>query len=203
MLYTTTQAAQEIADGLSVDGRRPAVHVDKIKTLVKANKLTNLSGNSRIMIDRNEIEAFIRNTRYVQAAELLDLHPLVYRVSVLERQHAPSLAFDDSGALLRRQRGVDFSANPANPTELGGWEGVWPITQVKAAELESENGLLLASARGYVGPGHVRPVKSRSSCSPRWYFHTGPPSRDVEKFVGTGLWIDVPDGPISDFIKHP
>ncbi|WP_042376502.1 hypothetical protein [Gordonia alkanivorans] len=203
LMYTTTQAAEVIADGLAEGGRRPTVHANKVKTLVRANRLSNHSGHSRVMLDPDEVAAFIRDTRYVTAAELLSLHELVYRVSVLERTDTPRVTYDDDGHLLRTHRGVDFSDNPDSQIELGGWEGVWPIREKKAIELADENGLLLASARGYVGPGHLRPVKSLSRCTPRWYLHTSPPSAEIEEFVGTGLWIDVPDGPISDFVRVP
>lgn len=201
MDYTARQAAEAITAGLTTDGHQPTVHPDKVKTLVDANVFTNVSTTTRVMIEREQVEAFIEDTRYIyDLDELLNLNPLIYRVSVLPRRR--SVAFDDFGDLLRDHSGVDYSINPQSQTALGGWEGVWPISEANAQELVDHEGLLLASCRGYVGRGYVRTVTGYSLSTARRYIHTTRPPSEVSDFVGSGILIDIPDGPISNFVRR-
>ncbi len=197
---TTNQAAEALAEALAVDGREPRVHQLKIKTLALAGALTDVSQTTRVMIELDQLMDFARRTRYVyDVEELLAAAPMIYRVSVLER--TPNLAYSEDGKLLRRFAGVDFRDPPTSANELGGWEGVWPISQKNATALVESRGTVLASCRGYIAPGHWRTVRSASKSGSRRYFHTTPASRTIAKLVGSGLWIDIPDGPVSDFLK--
>lgn len=198
LFYTAREAAEIMRDALTTEaGDIPSIHANKVKGLIEAGRLTNASDNAWMKVSGVELAAFIEDTRYVTADELLENHPLIYRVSVTPRHE--SAVYNEDG-ILRRFAGVDFSDDPDSGDELGGWEGVWPIAESKIDELIEKEGLLLASFRGYVAPGHLREISEAEAVGSRWYFHTRPARRDVIEFVGSGLWIDIPDGPISDFI---
>lgn len=206
MHYTTTQAAEEVADRLAIGPGRPSIYKGKISTLVDARRLTDTTAASgRTHIHRSEIDDFVARTRFVpNPAHLLALNPRIFRVSVTPRE-PNEVRHAHTGRVLRADKGVDYTLDPASAGALGGWEGVWPLRQRDLGDLCDHQGLLLATCRGYVGPGYIRTVVGHSpvEASSRRYLHTAPAPAEVQDFLGTGIWVDthIGGGGISGFIR--
>jgi hypothetical protein len=99
-----------------------------------------------------------------------------------------------------RYIGVTAADSPVSANEIGGWCGVWRVSDATEQTLINHNGLALASLRGYVLPGHIRAVidtYTDPTISPRKFLITAPADRD---FAGTGLWVDIPRGPVAGLL---
>lgn len=200
MSYTTTDAARDVADGLSI----PEMTSAKIADLVKANVLSNHSSTSNFALDRDQVTQFIADVRHLDQArlqQLRDLHPrgLVYRVSSHPRRPRLTQFYTADGTRYT-EAGVDYAADAASAAELGGWCGVWPVREQNVRKMVKHRALILSSLRGYVGPGHMRTVVDAERIGTRWFFHTEPATARALKFLGKGVVIEVPGGPISAFV---
>lgn len=200
MDLTARQAAEELTSMWEVDGQAPRVHQDKVKAWVRGNLLPDVSTTSRVMIPRDKVEALGKSIRYIpDVGAMLDaLGCPIYRVSV--REQSPSWVTDSLGHTLRTNKGVDYDLDPNVQLALGGWEGVWPISENRVDWLIEHDGLLGASFGGLIHEGYLRPVTSYTDVGGRRYLHTAPAPRNVQDFLGAGIMIDIPGGPISDFI---
>lgn len=201
MSYTTTDAAADVSDGLSM----PDMTSAKIAALIEANVLVNRSSTANYALDRGEVERFIADIRYFPQSRLQrlrDVHPrgMVYRVSSHPREPRNGGGFTTADGTHYPMRGVDYAANPTSSTELGGWCGLWPVKEQRVRLMVKHRALILSSLRGYVGPGHLRTVVDAEKIDGRWFFHTEPATPKGAKFLGKGIIIEVPGGPISDFI---
>ncbi|MGB3696263.1 MAG: hypothetical protein WBA05_02410 [Gordonia sp. (in: high G+C Gram-positive bacteria)] len=201
MSYTTPDAALDIAGGLSA----PEITSDKVADFIEANVLANLSGTSNYELDRQEVARFISDVRYFPKKKLQqvrDLHPrgMVYRVSSHPRTPRQSGGYATADGTHYPVIGVDYAANPVSADELGGWCGVWPVKEQKVRKMIKHRALILSSLRGYVGPGHLRAVVDAEKIGSRWFFHTEPAPAKATKFLGKGIILQIPGGPISNFV---
>lgn len=181
-------------------GWSPYISSDKIRTLTLAGLLANYAdaGRERIKLDLAEVEKIVEATRYVP--DPAEISPLILRVSVLEARPDKVTSLD--GKVLRKQAGIDYRLDPEDPLFLGGFEGIWSVSESNADRLVRNGGLLMASCKGYVAPGCVRKVIGWEAVqgSSRRYFHTEPAPAEVQNLIGEGIWIDVPGGSESGIL---
>lgn len=191
---TTGQVGEELTDLLASNDGHPTITGSKVLALVGANLFTDIGPGKQVRVDRDEVVALAKATRYVANPD--EIAGLIFRVSVIQRR--PDVCRDLRGRVLRTDAGVDY----ASPALLGGIEGVWKLSLHNANRMVAERGNLLATAKGYVHPMHVREVVTWEHIvgSPRRYFHTKAASKKVRKGVGSGIWIDVPPGRESDML---
>ena len=192
---TTGQVALELTELLATSEGHPTITGEKVLALVVGmNLFTDIGQGKQVRVDRDEVVAFGRRTRYV--ADPSEIASLLFRVSVVEMK--PDVCHDLRGNILRTDMGVDY----ARPWLIGGIEGVWEVSLHHANRLVAEGGHLLGTSKGYVHPEHVREVHrwEHVEGTTRRYFHTGQPAAEVRDAVGTGLWIDVPRGRESDIL---
>ncbi|MGM7648196.1 hypothetical protein ACSVDM_25100 [Nocardia sp. JW2] len=191
---TTGQVAEELTGLLATNDRQPSITGAKVLTLVDTGLFTDIGPGKQVRVDRDEVVAVANATRYVPDPE--EIADLIFRVSVIK--YRDSVCHDLHNNVLRTHAGVDY----ANPALLGGVEGVWKLSLHNANRLVAERGNLLATAKGYVHPEHVREVVrwEHVAGTSRRYFHTKMASPKVREAVGSGIWIDVPPGRESDIL---
>ncbi len=201
MLLTTTQTADEIGSGLATDDWSPSVFADKVVSLARAGRLTNVGSGARYMFESTEVAEFIEETKFVTALDQVrELHSdgLVYRVSVKPRKRRSSLYM--IGNVYYEWAGVDFTDDPEGNDELGGWVAQWPVNRDLLEELVEERALVYASMRDFVGKGHMRTIVDAEPVGDRYFFVTEPAPRAVREWLGTGAWIGTPGGPICALV---
>ncbi|MBY8855361.1 hypothetical protein K7711_02620 [Nocardia sp. CA2R105] len=191
---TTGQVAEELTELLATNDGHPTITGEKVLTLIHAGLFPNVGLGKQFRVDRDKVVALAKATRYVAHPE--EVADLIFRVSVIK--YRDSVCHDLDGNVLRTHAGVDYT----NPALLGGVEGVWKLSLHNANRLVAEGGILLATAKGYVHPEHVREVVSWEHVkdTARRYFHTKVASAMVREAVGSGIWIDVPPGRESDIL---
>ena len=186
---STGATADVLAAMLTNEGGTPALEARKIHALVDAGLLPNEGTGSHVRIPRSAVRDLGASTRYI--ADLSELGSPLYRVSVLARRESP--VYDLNGNLLRSHAGVDYSLDlPADEAALG-YESAWAESPRVLDYLVDSEALLLATCKGFVGPGNARRIVD-------WIDVDGSPSRnlvtevdpDVDDLVGAGIWIDVP-----------
>lgn len=188
ILLTTGQVADELTALLTNTDGSPTITAAKVLAQVEARLLTDVGPGKQVRVDRDEVVALAGRTHYV--ADPSVIADLILRVSVIELRRNDCYSLQ--GNRLRTDAGVDYS----RPGYLGGIEGVWKVGVDNADRLVDEEGLLLATCKGYVHPEHVRTIKNWEHVvgTSRRYFHTDRAPKKVRKTVGTGIWIDVPPG---------
>lgn len=199
ILLTTAQVADHIQNCLAGPDGYPRVTPAKVHAQLAAGLFTNVGPGRSVRIDIDEVDALLTQTRYIP--DPAEIGALVLRVSVTARRPDVVYAFGvdpTSAQPLRTDAGIDFPTLHSQPltASLGGFEGVWEVSDPVADRLADEDGLLLATCKGYTDPDMVQTIEEWTRCAdtPRKYFFTRQAPKAVRDVVGTGVWIDVPPG---------
>ncbi|MGH3300018.1 MAG: hypothetical protein ACRDP7_50350 [Trebonia sp.] len=196
-LITTQQSAAVIQSALGPGA--PDITRDKVSRLIATGVLHNFSSTKWAMLDYGAVASLAQGTRYAPRASFP--YERAMRVSVGPLEDDPITL--PSGQQWRLYKGIDHanSRNLSPQDVLNAWTGVWPVS---AARANSVIGCpLLASNWGFVHPDFCRVITGwRPWPDPKSntvLFDTRPDPK-LAAVIGTGIWIDVPKGPIADLL---
>lgn len=194
---TTGQTATAMTNHLA-----PAspIRTKTVRDLIAAGAFPATTTGSQARINSNDLDTFLNNTRLVAPGEFPGAH--VFRVSV--RPMWDHEIRDASGAVLRSYAGVDYAnRRQLSKTERrAAWEGVWSVTPHVADDVTHLGATLVGSMKGYVHPRMVRTVFGwhEDDQTGRVWFDTTKPVAEIRSFVGTGVWVNIPEGHTSGWL---
>jgi hypothetical protein len=197
-LITTQQSAAVIQSALGPGA--PDITRDKVSRLVATGVLQDFSSTKWAMLDYGAVASLAQGTRYVPRASFP--YERAMRVSVAPMEDDPiPLPNGQPGQLWRRYKGIDHanSRNLSPQDVLRAWTGVWPVSDATANSVVGCP--LLTSNWGYVHPNFCQVITGwwREQTSDKVVFDTLP-DPELAAVIGTGIWIDVPKGPIAGLL---
>ncbi|WP_104084065.1 helix-turn-helix domain-containing protein [Cryobacterium sp. Y11] len=193
---STTQAADFLNTAFGVTN----ITDKKTLALVRAGLFANVGSGRSIRIDLAEVEEYATSTRYVASSQWPTAQP-IFRVSLLGLREDEIK--DQHGIVLRTHAGADY-ANIYGLTPLmrrRAWTGVWEVSDSTITRAINERALLVGTTKGAVHPEYVRTITGakRDSTTGRVWWKTKKAPEVINRFVGSGLWMDVKSGRESDW----
>lgn len=186
---TTTGAARILSAAIGV-----RVRGERVARWAESGLLTDHStlDAPRLRIDIAEATALGARLRRAPAGTCPHM---AYRVSLSPLWESPLT--DAQGNLWRTYAGVDHRHVLPAQERRRAVDGIWPVTASLADQLVAADAWLLAADAGAVTPEHARVITGWTRFEDRIAFTTRKADKALRAWVGTGLLLDVPRGPIS------
>jgi hypothetical protein len=194
VLLSTFQVAEMLCDAFGT----PSIDGKKVLALTRAGALTDVGPGRSVRVELPEVEDFIERTRFVTREEWPDGWSL-FRVSLLDLREDE--VRDEQGAVLRTHLGADYAGESGlSPRMLDlAWHGMWEVGDEAVRRALSGKTLLLGTTKGYIHPAYVRCIVGARRVGSQVVWETDESPREIQDFVGTGLWMPVKQGRVSDW----
>jgi len=194
VLLSTAQVAEALNNAFgtsTIDNR-------KVLGLVHTGVFADRGSGRSVRIALSDVAEFISRTRPVERDQWPDQWPL-FRVSLLELDKDE--VRDDQDSVLRTHMGADYSGASDLPPDMRelAWKGMWAVGDETAQRAVDERAVLFGTTKGYIHPDYVAQIVGFRRIGARVLWETVPVPKVVANFVGTGLWMPVKAGRISDW----